>query len=156
MFVSCLSKKTHSGASECVKGEEMQLAFEINIKPVPQARPRFYTRHYGLKHFVGAYDPKQCKNFKEVVAWHAKTIAMENGLKEPVRDPIVLSLIFQLGENKKEKFHIKRPDIDNLAKGVKDALRGIIYHDDSQIIEAHLIKRFGKPMVKVEIKTFAL
>jgi Holliday junction resolvase RusA-like endonuclease len=131
----------------------MQLVFEINTKPVPQARPRFYVRHNGLKQFVGAYDPAKCKTFKEVIAWHAKINAMERGLKEPVKDPIVLSLTFQMGENGKEEYHTKRPDIDNLAKAVKDALRGIIYHDDSQIVEAHLFKKYGEQMVRIEIKT---
>ena len=130
----------------------MQLAFEINIKPIPQARPRFYTRHYGHKRFIGVYDPAKCKSFKEVIAWHAKMVAMQNGLKEATREAVALTLTFQLGENKKEKFHIKRPDIDNLAKGVKDALRGIIYHDDSQIVEAHLFKSHGKHLVRVEVK----
>lgn len=131
----------------------MLLEFEINKKPVAQARPRFYVRHHGLKHFVGAYDPVKCKSFKEVVGWHAKIIAMEKGLKEPVKGPIAISITFQMGLNGKEVYHTKRPDIDNLAKAVKDALRGVIYHDDSQIVEAHLFKRFGEPQVKIKIST---
>ena len=130
----------------------MQLAFEINIKPIPQARPRFYVRHHGLKRFVGVYELKQCKSFKEVIAWHARAVAMQNGLKEATREAVALTLVFQLGENKKEKFHTKRPDIDNLAKSVKDALKGIIYHDDSQIVEAHLFKKYGKHLIRVEVK----
>ncbi len=129
----------------------MLLEFEINTKPVPQARPRFFVRYSGLKYIVGAYDPKQCKAFKEAIAWHTKIIAMEKGIKEPVKGPIVLSLTFQMGENGREKFHTKKPDIDNLAKAVKDALRGIIYYDDCQIVEAHLKKTFGRHCIKVEI-----
>lgn len=131
----------------------MLLAFEIKTTPVPQARPRFYVRHHGLKNFVGAYDPKQCKTFKEVIAWHARIKAMEQGLKAPLSGAISINLIFQMGENGKEVYHTKRPDIDNLAKAVKDALKGIIYADDSQIVEAHLYKRYGEPMVRINIKT---
>ena len=58
-----------------------------------------------------------------------------------------------MGENGKEGFHTKRPDLDNLAKAVKDALKGVIYADDSQIVEAHLFKRYGEPQVKVQIKS---
>ncbi len=130
----------------------MLITFEINTKPVPQARPRFYVRHHGLKHFVGAYDPARCKTFKEVIAWHAQIKAQECGLKNVVTGPISINLIFQMG-NGKERYHTKRPDIDNLAKAVKDALRGIIYADDSQIVEAHLYKQYGGPGVKIEIKT---
>ncbi len=126
--------------------------FEINTKPVPQARPRFFVKRKGGKQYVGAYDPKKCKTFKEVVAWHAKVIAVEKGLREPLKAPIVLSLIFQLGENGKERHHTKKPDIDNLAKGIKDALKGIIYRDDSQIVEAHLYKTYGAHCIKVKIE----
>lgn len=131
----------------------MLLEFEINTRPVPQARPRFYVRHNGLQHFVGAYDPARCKTFKEVVAWHARIRAMEQGLSSPFEGPISISLIFQMGLNGKEPFHTKRPDIDNLAKAVKDALKGVIYADDSQIVEAYLKKRYGEPMVKIEVRT---
>lgn len=129
----------------------MKLAFDIQIMPVPQARPRFFVRRSGLKHFVGAYDPAKCKSFKEVIAWYAKLKAMEHGLKKALKDPISIKLIFQMGENGKEKYHTKRPDIDNLAKAVKDALKGIIYADDSQIVEAYICKSYGVPAVKVEI-----
>lgn len=38
--------------------------------------------------------------------------------------------------------HTKKPDLDNLAKNIKDALTGSLYKDDSQVFEAHLEKRY--------------
>jgi len=131
----------------------MRIQFSVQTKPVPQARPRFFVRHKGPQHFVGAYDPKQCKTFKEVIAWHAKLKAKESGLREPTTAPIVISLTFGMGRNGKGAYHTKRPDIDNLAKAVKDALKGIIYADDSQIVEAHLYKQYGGSEVRIEIRT---
>jgi Holliday junction resolvase RusA-like endonuclease len=131
----------------------MLLKFSVDIEPVPQARPRFYVRRHGDKHFAGAYETAKCKSYKEIIAWHAKLKAKESGLKAPLRDPIAISIVFRKGENEKEIYHTKKPDIDNLAKSVKDALRGIIYTDDSQIVEAHLYKQYGKPEVKIEIKS---
>jgi len=43
---------------------------------------------------------------------------------------------------KKIEHHIKKPDLDNLAKSVKDALQGLIYKTDSQIVELILRKRY--------------
>ena len=143
----------------------MLLVFEIQTKPIPQARPRFFSRcrKCRLKHLPnacdnckshsGAYDPERSKSFKEVIAWHARTEAFRQGLRNPVDGPISIRLIFRMGKNGKERFHTKRPDVDNLAKAVKDALKGIVYADDSQIVEAHLYKQYGGPEVRIEIQT---
>jgi Holliday junction resolvase RusA-like endonuclease len=146
----------------------VHLKFEVRRKPVPQARPRFFSRCRKCKyrslrnvgdicrkcsHSVGAYDPANCKTFKEAVAWHAKIEALKQGLRNPVDSPVSIHLIFQMGINGKETYHTKRPDIDNLAKAVKDALKGVVYRDDSQIVEAHLFKQYGEPAVKIELKT---
>jgi len=40
-------------------------------------------------------------------------------------------------------YRIARPDVDNLCKGVFDALNGIIWVDDSQIVCIHAWKRYG-------------
>lgn len=37
----------------------------------------------------------------------------------------------------------KKPDIDNVAKCVLDALNGIAYKDDIQVVELHLNKVYG-------------
>lgn len=131
----------------------MLLMFKVKAKPVPQARPRFFVRQKGAQRFVGAYDPKQCKTFKEVIAWHVRTEASRQGLQKPVGGPISIKLIFRMRGNGKERYHTKRPDVDNLAKAIKDALKGIVYADDSQIVEAHLYKEYGEPEVIIEIKT---
>ena len=39
--------------------------------------------------------------------------------------------------------HIYKPDADNLAKFVMDALNGTYYKDDSQVCALHVMKRYG-------------
>lgn len=129
----------------------MKLNFVVPIKPVPQARPRFFVRK--SKGFVGAYDPKHCKAFKEIVAWHAKMAMQRYNLKETTKEPVIISMIFGMGKNGKELYHTKKPDIDNLAKAVTDALKGIVYADDCQIVEAHIWKQYGEPEIVVKIRT---
>lgn len=34
----------------------------------------------------------------------------------------------------------QRPDIDNIFKAFLDGLNGVAYHDDKQVIEAHIVK----------------
>lgn len=49
--------------------------------------------------------------------------------------------------------HLKRPDLDNLNKFLCDALKNIVYEDDSQIVAMHCRKIYGsdaKTVVRVE------
>jgi len=49
-------------------------------------------------------------------------------------------------------YPIKRPDIDNLSYIVVNAMKGLIYEDDSQVVDLNLHKRYGetpKTVVKV-------
>jgi Holliday junction resolvase RusA-like endonuclease len=50
-------------------------------------------------------------------------------------------------------YHAGRPDATKLTRAVEDALTGIVWRDDSQVAEQHVIKRYGEhPGVTVEIK----
>lgn len=47
----------------------------------------------------------------------------------------------------------KKPDWDNIGKIVTDALNGLAYYDDAQVVDAHVVKRYAeRPMVTVEIE----
>lgn len=71
--------------------------------------------------------------------------------------PVMLQLEFILDRPKylpkKISYHIKKPDTDNLAKNIKDALTGSIYRDDSQVFKLTVEKRYciagEKPRVKI-------
>ncbi|MDA7028635.1 RusA family crossover junction endodeoxyribonuclease [Bacillus sp. CLL-7-23] len=48
--------------------------------------------------------------------------------------------------------HTKKPDIDNLIKGVFDALNKIAWKDDNQVSEVTACKKYGeKPGIEVQI-----
>lgn len=52
-------------------------------------------------------------------------------------------------------FPATRPDVLKLARAVEDALSGIVYRDDAQIVEELLRKRYGEP-ARCEIEVFLL
>lgn len=60
------------------------------------------------------------------------------------------------GLNKKGReapFPTGKPDALKLARGVEDALTGVIYKDDSQIVQELLHKEYGEPSrVEIEIE----
>ena len=43
-------------------------------------------------------------------------------------------------------------DVDNFLKAVMDALNGIAYHDDSQVVQAIATKNFGEPKIFIELE----
>ena len=55
------------------------------------------------------------------------------------------------------KFPASKPDVLKLARGVEDALTGIIWKDDAQIVTEHIAKRYAdNPGVLIEITEEAL
>ena len=47
-----------------------------------------------------------------------------------------------------------RPDVLKLARAVEDALTGVVWRDDAQIVDERLFKRYGEPArVEVEIES---
>ncbi len=93
-----------------------------------------------------------------------KRIAMDHWRDDPVDYCVSLQLWFQMPRpkahyNSKGKLRDsapfwcpKRPDVGKLARAVEDALTGIIWKDDSQIVTATLDKHYDeKPGVWINV-----
>lgn len=86
-------------------------------RPRPKARARV-TRN-------GTYTPERTTAFENAVAWRARA-AM--GARKPTTAPVSLVCRFE------QRTRI-RSDLDNLVKSVSDALNGVVWADDSQVID---------------------
>lgn len=51
----------------------------------------------------------------------------------------------------KELFPIKKPDTDNIAKVICDALNGVAYHDDTQVVKLQVRKQYTEDEPKVVV-----
>ncbi len=75
--------------------------------------------------------------------------------------PVMLSVRFLLPRPQYHKpnekyFHIKKPDLDNLVKNIKDAMNKSMYKDDSQIFAEGLSKEFSdNPSVIISLHYIA-
>jgi Holliday junction resolvase RusA-like endonuclease len=49
------------------------------------------------------------------------------------------------------EFPTTRPDVLKLARAVKDALTGVVWRDDAQVVDERLAKRFEEP-ARVEVR----
>lgn len=112
--------------------------FWIDGLAVAQGRPKFARIGKGVR----AYDPGKSREWKEAVRWQVRA----GGAITPCSGAVSLSLAFYLARPKtlpkKTTYHVKRPDVDNLAKAILDALKGLAWHDDSQIVSLTVRKYY--------------
>ena len=132
-----------------------EIKFTVTGEPVAQGRPRFARR--GKK--VVTYDPEKSREYKDYV----KRTAQEYAPERLLEGQICLWIDIYKGclksfskkkieqSERKELRPLTKPDVDNYAKGIKDALNGIIWKDDSQVVELQ-IKKFYSKNPRVEIK----
>lgn len=132
------------------------IRFTVYGEPVAQGRPRFSTRGG----FVRAYDPQKSRDFKALV----RTKAL--GLCVPLMlGPLEMNVDIYRGipkswsKKKQEQAEqglikpILKPDVDNYVKAIKDALNGVCYVDDSQVVVLFISKHYSKdPRVEIVIK----
>lgn len=119
----------------------MQIQFTIPAVPVAEPRKRARVVRTGGKSFVSHYTPTThpVNAFKS----SASKAAIEAiGSLGPLTGPLKIEIVFVLprtaGQIWKTKpmqriWHSKKPDFDNLEKSVCDALKGIVWLDDSQV-----------------------
>lgn len=110
--------------------------------PVPQGRPKFARRG----NFVTTYDPDKSRKWKEHVKEHAEPQVTELFDKSI---PLSITAVFYMPRPAsvsatKRPFHIVKPDVDNLVKGLTDALTGICWVDDAQIVEIRACKEYSE------------
>lgn len=110
------------------------VAFTVPGKPVAWQRAGFAGgQGFYTKPETRAYQ----KVIKQIAALHWRSTP-------PVADnAIVLTVTIRRAKPKRKPLPIvpiTRPDIDNVAKTISDALNGLIYHDDGQIADLRVRK----------------
>lgn len=139
----------------------MILQFFVQGLPKPAGSKRAFPIFRGSgpsKQFVRAVVTDACatsKDWKTTVAWEAKS---RWGGGPLIDGAIRLELRFVLprakghygsGKNRSKlkesspKRHLSKPDVLKLARAVEDALTGVVWLDDSQIVEEYLEKRYA-------------
>jgi len=124
------------------------VTFRVDTNPVGKQRARYAKRG----NFVQTYTPDKTRNYEALIK-EAATQAMGSNeiLETPVnlylyiRAPIPKSLPKKRLEaclNGSEK-PIKKPDASNVLKSVEDAMNGVVYKDDSQIVNIHVTKVYS-------------
>lgn len=118
------------------------ITFIVQGKAVPKARPRVCRYR--------TYTPQKTKDYEELVAWNFKDQCNQK-YEKPLALRVDINIYIKPLKANKDKTQkmlngeirpTTRPDIDNIAKSITDALNGIAYDDDSQIVELMIFKKY--------------
>lgn len=138
----------------------MNIWFVVPGEPRGKARPKVTRTKSGNSL---TYTPDKTVAYEELVRLRFTNAAPE-GFRFDSGTPLYMIVTAYMGipksKSKRQKAdmiaHIlrptKKPDFDNVFKILCDALNGIAYADDAQIVDAHIIKWYSNnPRVEVEI-----
>jgi Holliday junction resolvase RusA-like endonuclease len=111
-----------------------EVAFTVEGNPVPKQSFRYSS--------TGGYTAHNVRDWQNIVSFAAKQAMLG---RPPMTCAVMVCMVFYL----KDK---RRVDLDNLAKGVNDGMRGIVFMDDSQIVHLDLVKSItNRPCVYVNV-----
>lgn len=131
----------------------MMVRLIIPGEPKGKARPRFDSRN------GRTYTPADTKNYeKQIVAAYRQKYPRIAFPDEALDLRIKAFFGVPKSDSKKKAAqklaHIirptKKPDMDNIVKIVADALNGVAYHDDAQIVDC-MVRKFYSRYPRVEI-----
>jgi len=131
--------------------------FELILdgEPIGKGRTRF-SRQTGH-----TYTPEKTARFEERLAWAAQSVWKRKPLLDGPLEMVVRAY-FSVPVSKPNKWKVdaflkkilptKKPDIDNIIKGVADALNKVIYVDDTQIVALKAYKFYSdRPRIEIFI-----
>lgn len=139
-----------------------RVSFTVPGTPVGKGRPRFARTKVGVRTFT----PEQTVRW-ENLARHAASVAMAGA--EPFADAVsvVITAILPIPASWPKMRQVRaragllrptvKPDADNLQKGALDAMNGVVYGDDKQAVDVHIIKLYGdRPRLEITVEQIDL
>lgn len=150
----------------CPPNSEVIMKFTVKGEPQGKARARTVTNKYTGK--TMSYTPHKTADYEELVRLaYLKEASTENFIDR--EKPVSVSIVAYYGIPKStsksralrmvngELLPLKKPDADNVAKIICDALNGLAWHDDAQVVDlaVHKVYACREPKVEVWIEEYA-
>ena len=139
----------------------MQIHFQVEGEPKGKGRPRF-TR---AGKFTRVYTDKQTLDYEALIKFFA---AEAMGSTDPLETPVSVFLYIRHGvpqsySKKRTEACLsgleqpcKKPDIDNIAKTYLDGMNGVVFLDDTQVVDLNVKKVYsavpGVNVMVMEVK----
>ena len=132
-----------------------QISFTVYATPVPQGSMKAFVLpgKWGAKdRAILTSANKKLKPFRGEVTRTAMAAMSERDIAEPFAGkhiPVSIVADFYIAKpasvTKKRYYPSVKPDLDKLIRSLCDAMTGVIYTDDAQIVEFNVRKRYGSP-----------
>lgn len=115
--------------------DEYLIRFETRYKPAPQGSKEPYGKGR-------VESSKGVKPFREAIGWNARTalqrLPSELRSQFPLQGPLVVKMVFTVtrytrGSNRADAPYT-RPDLSKYARAAEDAMTGIVWGDDGQVV----------------------
>jgi crossover junction endodeoxyribonuclease RusA len=125
----------------------LSLAFEVVGTPQPQGSAKAFIPK-GWKRAVITSDNTKVKPWRQEIAGVVRAEMAEHGMEMSL-GPIGVTATFYFDRPaslpKRVTFKLTKPDADKTARALLDALTGIVFKDDAQVVDLAVFKRFGSP-----------
>lgn len=130
----------------------MQAIITIPGKPKGKDRPRFWQGHAVTSASTRAYERLVKSIYKKETSttFHgAVAVSIKAYYQIPKSTPKAARMMMLEGD----RLPCVKPDIDNIPKTILDALNGVAYDDDKQVVHLTVSKRYAEEArVDVEVK----
>ena len=126
----------------------MSITFTVPGNPKAKGRPRFARRG----NFVKTYTDAKTASYEDQIRFYAlQAMGSAEPLESAVSVFIYIRCPIPASYSKKrskacieqEERPTKKPDWDNCAKIICDAMNGVVIKDDSQIVDAYVTKKYA-------------
>jgi len=126
----------------------IQITYSVPGEPRGKGRPKFARRG----NFVKTYTDAKTASYEDQIRFYAlQAMGDTKAIQGAVRVFISICMAVPKSYSKKRtedclsgsEKPLKKPDWDNVAKSICDAMNGIVYGDDTQIVEAHVTKQYA-------------
>lgn len=111
-------------------------------KPRGKGRPKIVRRKTSKGIIPVAVTPDETVNSEQAIRWHVSQLWGQPPLSGPLDVLIVSFFLKPASTSKKVIVPAVKPDWDNLGKLVCDSLNGLLWSDDSRIVDGACKKRY--------------
>ena len=135
------------------------IQFTVYGTPVGKGRPKFST----FNGHATAYTPAKTVNYENLVKLSYQQQCNNKPYEKDVPLKAEIAAYFPIPKSTSKKkreamlngeiYHTKKPDADNIVKCILDALNGIAYYDDSQVVYVRCKKNYSdEPRAEITIR----